>query len=65
MYVHQAASVVQSKGAHAQKPELSTIEHGHQMDGDHYILSFAGALRFLQCQVLCRLNKSPSAETIN
>ena len=33
--------------------------------GDCYVPGFAPALRFLQCQILCRLYKSPSDETIN
>ena len=33
--------------------------------GDHYVLVFVPALRFLQSQILCRLYESPSDETIN
>ena len=33
--------------------------------GDRYVLGFAPALRFLLSQILCRLYKSPSDETIN
>ena len=33
--------------------------------GNCYVLGFAHALRFLQSQILCRLNKSPSDGTIN
>ena len=33
--------------------------------GDRYVLGFAPALGFLRSQILCRLYKSPSDETIN
>ena len=33
--------------------------------GDRYVLGFELALRFLRGQILCRLYKSPSGETID
>ena len=33
--------------------------------GDRYVLGFAPALRFLRSQIMYRLCKSPSDETIN
>ena len=33
--------------------------------GDHYVLSFAPALRLPWSQILCRINKHHSDETIN
>ena len=32
---------------------------------DHYVPGFAPVLRFLRSQILCRVNKSPSNETVN
>ena len=32
---------------------------------DRYVLGFAPALRFLRSQIMCRLYKSPSDETIS
>ena len=40
-------SVMQRKSTCSQKPKLSKIECGHQMDGDHYVLCFGADLRFL------------------
>ena len=57
--------MAQSKNTRSRKPKLSTMERGHQMDGDRYVLGFAPALRFLRSQILCRLHKSPSDETVN
>ena len=39
-------------------------ECGHHMDGDRYVLGSAATPRFLWSQILCRLYKSPSCETV-
>ena len=58
--------MAQSKNTRSRKPELiSTMERGHQMDGDRSVLGVASALRFLRSQILCRLHKSPWDETVN
>ena len=45
---------------------LSTIEHNsHHTGGDRYVLGFPPALYFPRRQILCRLYKCPSDETIN
>ena len=53
-------SVAQSKSTHSQKPNLSIII---TWIGDCYMLGFT--LRVVQSKILCRLDKSPSDETIN
>ena len=50
-------SVAQSNSTRSQKIKLSTIECGHQMDGECNVLGFAPAVRFLQSLILCRLYK--------
>ena len=58
--------MAQSKNTRSRKPELiSTMERGHQMDGDRSVLGVASALRFLRSPILCRLHKSPWDETVN
>ena len=57
--------VVQSESTRSGNQKLSTMERGGQKDGDCNLLGFVPALRFLRSQILCKLYKSPSDETIN
>ena len=52
-------SVVQSKSTRSRSSVVT------KWMGDRYVLVFAPALRFLRSQILCRLHKSPSDETVS
>ena len=69
MYVCMYVCIRRVSGAE-QKYSLSKakVKHGRVVTKwmcDRYVLGFAPALRFLRSQILCRLYKSPSGETIN
>ena len=57
-------SVVQSKSTHSQRPKLSMIECGHQMDG-WLLCARLCTHPEVSLEIMCRLYKRPSDETIN